>query len=106
MKTSDLGTVQVGLSSKNHQKMILQLITHGPSNDPASCGPSGCAGGGAAVEERNPSGPGRRGPGPASDHRIAMAFAVAGLRTAGTTLDDATCVGKSNPSFWSQLERL
>ena len=42
----------------------------------------------------------------ASDHRIAMAFAVAGLRVDGITIDDADCVGKSNPSFWSQLDRL
>jgi 3-phosphoshikimate 1-carboxyvinyltransferase len=42
----------------------------------------------------------------ASDHRIAMAFAVAGLRTAGVILDDAGCVSKSNPKFWQQFERL
>jgi len=42
----------------------------------------------------------------ASDHRIAMAFAVAGLRTPGVTLDDADCVSKSNPRFWDQLEAL
>ena len=42
----------------------------------------------------------------ASDHRIAMAFAVAGLRTPGITLDDAGCVDKSNPSFWRQLDQL
>jgi 3-phosphoshikimate 1-carboxyvinyltransferase len=41
-----------------------------------------------------------------SDHRIAMAFAVAGLRQAGVTLDDADCVSKSNPSFWEDLARL
>lgn len=42
----------------------------------------------------------------ASDHRIAMAFAVAGLRVPGVTVDDADCVSKSNPSFWEQLEAL
>ncbi len=42
----------------------------------------------------------------AADHRIAMAFAVAGLRIDGITIDDADCVRKSNPAFWSQLDRL
>ena len=42
----------------------------------------------------------------ASDHRIAMAFAVAGLRLDGVVLDDADCVAKSNPEFWQQFERL
>jgi 3-phosphoshikimate 1-carboxyvinyltransferase len=40
-----------------------------------------------------------------SDHRMAMAFAVAGLRL-GLELDDADCVTKSNPGFWQQLARL
>jgi len=42
----------------------------------------------------------------ASDHRIAMAFAVAGLAIDGITIDDPDCVAKSNPSFWSQLDLL
>jgi 3-phosphoshikimate 1-carboxyvinyltransferase len=42
----------------------------------------------------------------ASDHRIAMAFAIAGLATDGVTIDDPDCVSKSNPEFWSQLDRL
>jgi len=42
----------------------------------------------------------------ASDHRIAMAFAVAGLAIDGITIDDPNCVAKSNPSFWSQLDLL
>ena len=41
-----------------------------------------------------------------SDHRIAMAFAVLGLRVPGITIDDADCVRKSNPRFWDQLDRL
>ena len=41
-----------------------------------------------------------------ADHRIAMAFAVAGLVLPGTVILDAQCVGKSNPGFWGQLERL
>jgi len=42
----------------------------------------------------------------ASDHRIAMAFAVAGLRIDGIVVDDARCVAKSNPGFWDQFARL
>jgi 3-phosphoshikimate 1-carboxyvinyltransferase len=41
-----------------------------------------------------------------SDHRVAMAFAVAGLRDGGVAVDDAGCVSKSNPHFWRQLEEL
>jgi 3-phosphoshikimate 1-carboxyvinyltransferase len=42
----------------------------------------------------------------ASDHRMAMAFAIAGLRLPGVTIDDAGCVAKSNPGFWQDLYRL
>jgi 3-phosphoshikimate 1-carboxyvinyltransferase len=42
----------------------------------------------------------------ASDHRMAMAFAIAGLRLPGVTVDDADCVAKSNPGFWQDLYRL
>jgi 3-phosphoshikimate 1-carboxyvinyltransferase len=42
----------------------------------------------------------------ASDHRIAMAFAIAGLRLRGVTIDDPGCVAKSNPTFWDQLQAL
>ena len=41
-----------------------------------------------------------------ADHRIAMAFAVAGLAVPGVIIRDAQCVGKSNPGFWAQMERL
>ncbi len=41
-----------------------------------------------------------------ADHRIAMAFAVAGLALPGMVIPDAECVRKSNPGFWTQLERL
>jgi 3-phosphoshikimate 1-carboxyvinyltransferase len=41
-----------------------------------------------------------------SDHRMAMAFAVAGLRLKGMRIDDPACVVKSNPGFWDQLARL
>ena len=42
----------------------------------------------------------------ASDHRMAMAFAIAGLRIPGVTIDDAECVAKSNPDFWRDFSRL
>jgi 3-phosphoshikimate 1-carboxyvinyltransferase len=42
----------------------------------------------------------------ASDHRMAMAFAVAGLRLKGVVIDDANCVAKSDPRFWDRLEAL
>ncbi|UCD72148.1 MAG: 3-phosphoshikimate 1-carboxyvinyltransferase [Syntrophobacterales bacterium] len=38
------------------------------------------------------------------DHRMAMAFAVAGLRTAGMVIRDPDCVNKSFPTFWNLLE--
>jgi 3-phosphoshikimate 1-carboxyvinyltransferase len=34
------------------------------------------------------------------DHRIAMCFAVAGLRVAGVRIKDPGCVAKSFPNFW------
>jgi len=42
----------------------------------------------------------------ASDHRMAMAFGVAGLAVDGVLIDDPVCVSKSNPAFWDQLESL
>jgi 3-phosphoshikimate 1-carboxyvinyltransferase len=42
----------------------------------------------------------------ASDHRMAMAFAVAGLRLGGVTVEEPGCVAKSNPAFWTQFEKL
>lgn len=41
-----------------------------------------------------------------SDHRMAMAFAVAGLRLDGVVVDDPHCVAKSNPRFWDEFSRL
>jgi 3-phosphoshikimate 1-carboxyvinyltransferase len=37
------------------------------------------------------------------DHRIAMAFSIAGLRTPGITLDDPGCVKKTFPTFHDVL---
>ena len=44
---------------------------------------------------------------PRGDHRIAMAFAVAGLGASGETkILDADCAGVSYPTFFSELRRL
>jgi len=41
-----------------------------------------------------------------NDHRIAMSFAVAGLKTPGIRILDEACVQKSFPGFWRTLEGL
>src|SRR6202790_874238 len=44
---------------------------------------------------------------PHGDHRIAMAFAIAGLGAEGTTtIRDAECAAVSFPTFYEELERL
>ncbi|MCP3951759.1 MAG: 3-phosphoshikimate 1-carboxyvinyltransferase [Desulfobacterales bacterium] len=40
------------------------------------------------------------------DHRIAMSFAMAGLKTPGTVIRNPECVAKSFPGFWDVLETL
>ncbi len=42
----------------------------------------------------------------AGDHRIAMAFALVALRVPGIRLDNADCVSKSFPNFWSYWSEL
>lgn len=41
-----------------------------------------------------------------SDHRIAMAFALAGLRLEGVVIEDPACVGKTWPGYWDALASL
>jgi 3-phosphoshikimate 1-carboxyvinyltransferase len=41
---------------------------------------------------------------PHNDHRIAMAFAVAGLAVGDQTIEDEACVAKSFPDFWERLK--
>ncbi|MCG8552129.1 MAG: 3-phosphoshikimate 1-carboxyvinyltransferase [Desulfobacterales bacterium] len=41
-----------------------------------------------------------------NDHRIAMAFAVAGLRVEGMKIENPVCVEKSFPTFWRLFESL
>jgi 3-phosphoshikimate 1-carboxyvinyltransferase len=43
---------------------------------------------------------------PHNDHRIAMSFAVLGLRTGGIRISNPECVAKSYPAFWLVIERL
>jgi len=40
------------------------------------------------------------------DHRIAMAFALAGLKVVGITILDPLCVGKTYPGYWKALQSL
>lgn len=40
------------------------------------------------------------------DHRIAMAFAIAGLRTPGVVIRHPACVTKSFPDFWDRFASL
>jgi 3-phosphoshikimate 1-carboxyvinyltransferase len=41
-----------------------------------------------------------------NDHRIAMSFAIAGLKVPGIFIKDERCVEKSFPDFWKVLETL
>jgi len=40
------------------------------------------------------------------DHRMAMSFAVAGLRVPGIAIENERCVDKSFPDFWEVFQRL
>ena len=40
-----------------------------------------------------------------ADHRMAMAFALAGLKAEGVTILDPGCVAKTYPGFWDDLAR-
>jgi 3-phosphoshikimate 1-carboxyvinyltransferase len=41
-----------------------------------------------------------------ADHRIAMSFALAGLKIKGITILDPDCVGKTYPGYWDALASL
>ncbi|MGF0537077.1 3-phosphoshikimate 1-carboxyvinyltransferase [Agrobacterium sp. ES01] len=41
-----------------------------------------------------------------ADHRIAMSFALAGLKIAGITILDPGCVAKTYPAYWNALASL
>ena len=40
------------------------------------------------------------------DHRMAMAFALLGLRAEGISIADPTCVAKTFPGYWAMLDQL
>jgi 3-phosphoshikimate 1-carboxyvinyltransferase len=40
------------------------------------------------------------------DHRVAMAFALTGLRAPGVSIADPGCVGKSCPEYWDLLDEI
>jgi 3-phosphoshikimate 1-carboxyvinyltransferase len=40
------------------------------------------------------------------DHRMAMSFAILGLRQPGVTIADPGCTSKTYPEFFTDLERL
>ena len=40
------------------------------------------------------------------DHRMAMSFALAGVKAGGVTIQDPGCVAKTYPRFWEDLEKL
>jgi len=40
------------------------------------------------------------------DHRMAMSFALVGLRVPGVEIDDPDCVNKTFPGFWEALDGL
>lgn len=40
------------------------------------------------------------------DHRIAMSFALAGLKTGGIAIQNPVCVGKTYPGYWKALSSL
>ena len=41
-----------------------------------------------------------------ADHRIAMSFALAGLKIGGISILDPACTGKTYPGYWDALESL
>ncbi|HEY7070541.1 MAG TPA: 3-phosphoshikimate 1-carboxyvinyltransferase, partial [Acidimicrobiales bacterium] len=40
------------------------------------------------------------------DHRMAMSFALVGLRVPGVEIEDPDCVAKTFPGFWTVLDGL
>jgi len=43
---------------------------------------------------------------PHDDHRLAMAFAIAGLKRGGVSIENERVVGKSYPRFWKTLDEV
>ena len=43
---------------------------------------------------------------PHNDHRMAMSFAIAGLKIPGIKIENHACVNKSFPQFWQKLKQI
>ena len=43
---------------------------------------------------------------PHNDHRMAMSFALIGLKISGIKINNPGCVNKSFPGFWKKLEEI
>jgi len=43
---------------------------------------------------------------PKNDHRIAMAFGLLGSLVGGTIIEQAECVDKTYPEFWTTLKSI
>jgi len=43
---------------------------------------------------------------PHDDHRLAMSFAIIGLKVPGISIGKPECVSKSFPAFWTELGKL
>ena len=41
-----------------------------------------------------------------ADHRIAMSFALAGLKVHGISIQNPACVDKTYPDYWRALQSL
>ena len=41
-----------------------------------------------------------------NDHRMAMSFAIAGLKVPGIKITNPDCVSKSFPGFWNKLKEI
>jgi 3-phosphoshikimate 1-carboxyvinyltransferase len=41
-----------------------------------------------------------------NNHRIAMSFALVGLKTPGVSIADPDCIAKSCPEFWDYFKSL
>lgn len=92
------GVAHLRLKESDRLELVARNLTRlgRPSravDDRLEIGPASGPGRGALIETR-------------SDHRMAMAFAVAGLRIEGVEIDDPDCVAKSNPGFWTLFDRL
>jgi len=81
---TELNRVRPGLASEEGDELLVR-------SDPALANPSRNARSRIETYE---------------DHRIAMSFALAGLRMGGIVILDPDCVGKTYPGYWDALRSL